>query len=160
VFEGRVEYVYPVLDSVSRSVRARVTVPNAGRALMPGMYGAVRLLSPARRVLTVPNSAVVQTGQRNLVFVDMGNGRLMPHDVEIGRVTSEYSEMLAGLEPGQRVVTAAQFLLESESNLGEVMRSMMGQGGDRGMAEMPGMEMKGAGMKGMPAAPRPKPREK
>lgn len=162
LFEGRVDYVYPALDSMSRSVRARVTVPNAGRALMPGMYATVRLLSPARRALTIPTSAVVQTGQRTLVFVDMGGGRLMPHDIEIGRTTSEYSEVLTGVEPGQRVVTAAQFLLESESNLGEVMRSMMGQGGggDRGMADMPGMEMKGADMKGMPTAPRPKSPEK
>ncbi len=156
LFEGRVEYVYPTLDSASRSVRARLTVPNASRVLMPGMYATVRLLSPARRALTVPTSAVVQTGQRTLVFVDMGGGRLMPHDIEIGRVTGEHSEVLAGVEPGQRVVTSAQFLLESESNLGEVMRSMMGQGGVRGMADMPGMKLKGADMKGMPAAPRPK----
>jgi Cu(I)/Ag(I) efflux system membrane fusion protein len=160
LFEGRVDYVYPTLDSQSRSIRARVTVPNAGRTLMPGMYATVRLLSPARRALTVPTSAVVQTGQRSLVFVDMGGGRLMPHDIEIGRTTSEYSEVLAGVEPGQRVVTSAQFLLESESNLAEVMRSMMGQGGDRGMADMPGMEMKGADTKGMPTAPRPKSPEK
>ncbi|MGQ0642557.1 MAG: efflux RND transporter periplasmic adaptor subunit [Gemmatimonadaceae bacterium] len=160
LFEGRVEYVYPTLDTASRAVRARVAVPNAGRTLMPGMYATVRLLTPARRALTVPASAVVQTGQRTLVFVDMGGGRLMPHDVEIGRATGEYTEVLAGVEPGQRVVTSAQFLLESESNLAEVMRSMMGQGVDRGMADMPGMEMKGADMKGMPAAPRPKSPEK
>jgi multidrug efflux pump subunit AcrA (membrane-fusion protein) len=156
LFEGRVEYVYPMLDSVSRSVRARVTVPNAGRVLMPGMYATVRLLTPARSALTVPSSAVVQTGQRTLVFVDMGGGRLMPHDIEIGRASGDYTEVLTGVEPGQRVVTSAQFLLESESNLGEVMRSMMRQGGDRGMSDMPGMEMKGADMKGMPTAPRPK----
>ncbi|MGQ0539175.1 MAG: efflux RND transporter periplasmic adaptor subunit [Gemmatimonadaceae bacterium] len=156
LFEGRVEYVYPTLDSASRAVRARIALPNAGRALMPGMYATVRLRTPVRRALTVPMSAVLQTGKRNLVFVDMGGGRLMPHDVEIGRSAGEYSEVLAGVEPGQRVVTSAQFLLESESNLGEVMRSMMGQGVDRGMADMPGMEMKGADMRGMPTAPRPK----
>jgi multidrug efflux pump subunit AcrA (membrane-fusion protein) len=120
------------------------------------MYATVRLLTPARSALTVPSSAVVQTGQRTLVFVDMGGGRLMPHDIEIGRASGDYTEVLTGVEPGQRVVTSAQFLLESESNLGEVMRSMMRQGGDRGMSDMPGMEMKGADMKGMPTAPRPK----
>lgn len=160
LFDGRVDYVYPTLDSLSRSIRARVTVPNAGRLLLPGMYATVRLLTPARRALTVPTSAVVQTGQRSLVFVDMGGGRLMPHVIESGRTTSEYTEVLAGVEPGQRVVTSAQFLLESESNLSEVMRSMMGQGVDRGMADMPGMEMKGADVKGMRPAPRPKSPEK
>ncbi len=160
LFEGRVDYVYPVLDSVSRSVRARISVPNVSRVLMPGMYATVRLVTPARQALTVPTSAVIQTGRRTLVFVDMGGGRLMPQDIEIGRATSDYTEVLAGVEPGRRVVTSAQFLLESESNLGEVMRSMMGQGVDRGMADMPGMEMKGADVKGMPAAPRPKSPEK
>jgi multidrug efflux pump subunit AcrA (membrane-fusion protein) len=70
---------------------------------------------------------VLRTGTRNVVFVDMGGGRLMPVDVEVGQPASDYAEVLAGLEPGQRVVTSAQFLLGSESNLGEVMRSMISQ---------------------------------
>jgi hypothetical protein len=87
----------------------------------------------------------------------MGGGELMPHDVELGRTAGEYTEVLAGVEPGQRVVTSAQFLLDSESNLAEVMRSMMGQMGAGGMKDMPGMDMpgmemkdKGADMKNMP----------
>jgi Cu(I)/Ag(I) efflux system membrane fusion protein len=146
-WKARVAYVYPTLDSASRSIRARVEVANAGDLLKPGMYAAVQLITPTRMALTVPNSAVLKTGERNIVFVDMGGGMLMPHDVEVGAVTSDYTEVLSGLEPGQRVVTSAQFLLDSESNLAEVMRSMIGQmnSGDvsksQNMQSMPGMSM-------------------
>ena len=145
--KGRVAYVYPTLDSISRAVRARVAVSNAGHLLKPGMYATVQLITPTRTALTIPNSALLRTGERNVVFVDMGGGTLMPHDVEVGAVTSEYTEVLAGLEPGQLVVTSAQFLLDSESNLAEVMRSMIGQmnSGDvskkQNMQDMPGMSM-------------------
>ena len=151
--KGRVTYVYSVLDSAARTVRARVVVANTGGLLKPGMYATVRLRTPSRSALTVPSSAVLRTGDRNVVFVDMAGGELMPHDVEIGRIAGEVTEVLAGLEPGQRVVTSAQFLLDSESNLGEVMKAMMSQmsSGDMskmkktldstGMKDMPGMAM-------------------
>lgn len=145
--KGRVTFVYPTLDTASRTVRARVTVANGGLQIKPGMYATVRISAPSRSALTVPTSALVRTGERNIVFVDMGGGQLMPHQVEIGRVTGDFVEILAGIEPGQRVVTSAQFLLESESNLGEVMKAMMGQMGSsdmgnmEGMQDMPGMKM-------------------
>ena len=145
--KGRVTYVYPTLDSASRSIRARVVVANSSGVLKPGMYATVRLATPGRSVLTVPSSAVLRTGDRDVVFVDMGGGELMPHEVALGASAGEYVEVLSGLEAGARVVTSPQFLLDSESNLGEVMKAMignMGAGGtDRpgGMADMPGMEM-------------------
>ena len=168
--KGRVAYIYPTLDSATRSVRARVVVANTGGVLKPGMYATVRLSTPSRSALTVPSSAVLRTGERNVVFMDMGNGELMPMDVEVGRTAGEYTEVLAGLEAGQRVVTSAQFLLDSESNLGEVMKAMIGQmgAGDKSspgaMKDMPGMEMpapkpaggmneKGADVRGMQKMP-------
>ena len=114
-------------------MRARVAVSNAGLQLKPGMYATVNVLIPSRRTLTVPASAVINTGTRSVVFVDMGGGRLMPQDVETGTAAGDYVEVLAGLEPGQRVVTSAQFLLESESNIAEVMKAMMGQTGSGDM---------------------------
>lgn len=144
MFKGRVAYVYPTLDSVSRAVRARVVVTNTGGVLKPGMYATVRLSTPGRTALTVPSSAILRTGERNVVFMDMGKGELMPMDVEVGRTAGDYTEILAGLEPSQRVVTSAQFLLDSESNLGEVMKAMLGQmgSGDKAnMNDMPGMQM-------------------
>jgi membrane fusion protein, copper/silver efflux system len=144
-FKGMVTYVYPTLNPQTRTVTARVTVANAGGQLKPGMFATVHLRSPSRRALAVPTSALVRTGERNLVFVELGGGRIEPQPVEIGQSTTEYTEVLTGLEPGQRVVTSAQFLLDSESNLAEVMRSMIGQGaaGMTDMKGMPGMDMGG-----------------
>lgn len=153
-FKGRVEYVYPTLQEVSRTLRARVAVANSEGRLKPGMYATVRITTPTRRALTVPASAVIRTGQRSMVFVDMGGGSLMPHEVETGRTGQEYVEVLSGVEPGQRVVTSAQFLLDSESNLAEVMRAMMGQMGAGDMGDMKGMDMPGMQMPESSATPR------
>ena len=162
---GHVAYVYPTLDSTARAVRARVSVPNPGEILKPGMYAEVRLSSPARRVLTVPSDAVLRGGDRNVVFVDMGKGRLMPHTVELGHLTDAYVEILSGIEPGQRVVTSAQYLLDSESNLAEVMKSMISQmnTGDVGrapgmndMPDMPGMSAPSKGATPPVKTPAPK----
>lgn len=146
-FTGRVDYVYPMLETDARTARARIVVSNAGGLLKPGMYATVRLSTPSRTALTVPTSAVVRTGERAFVFVDQGGGKLRSQDVELGASAGDYTEVLAGVEPGQRVVTSAQFLLDSESNLGEVMKGMMGMGG--GSDDMKGMDMKGADTKGM-----------
>lgn len=141
-FMGRVDYVYPSVEANTRTTRARITVANTSGVLRPGMYATVRLSTPARSVLTVPTSAVVRTGERAFVFIDLGGGKLTSQDVELGATDDDYTEVVAGVEPGQRVVTSAQFMLDSESNLGEVMKSMLGMGGAA-------MDMKGADMKGM-----------
>ncbi|HEX8903991.1 MAG TPA: efflux RND transporter periplasmic adaptor subunit [Longimicrobiaceae bacterium] len=154
---GRVEYVYPTLQAEARTLKARVEVANPDLQLKPGMYANVRLSAPARTALTVPSSAVVQTGERNIVFVDHGHGRLMPHEVVIGRVAGDYTELLSGVEPGRRVVTSAQFLLDSESNLAETMKAMAGMSGSSMKEQMPGTETgqaegmgaRGADMRGM-----------
>lgn len=171
-FAGRVTFIYPTLDPQTRTARGRVNVANAGGLLKPGMYATVALASPSRAALTVPASAVLRTGERSVVFVDMGNGELMPHEVQLGRTAGDYTEVLSGVESGQRVATSAQFLLDSESNLGEVMRSMIGQGAMTGstngmgnasgtspMGNMPGMHTdanmndRGADMRGMSPQP-------
>lgn len=156
---GRVEYVYPTFEAETRTLKARIAVPNPGSVIKPGMYATVRLLAPVRSALAVPSSAVVQTGERNLVFVDMGGGGVMAHEVELGRVAGGYTEILFGIEPGQRVVTSAQFLIDSESNLAEVMKSMVGMGGSMEGMDMEGMDMSGSGtqdMKGMKMPPKKK----
>ena len=151
---GRVEYVYPTLQAQARTLKARIAIPNPQGRLRPGMYATVRLEAPARTALTVPTSAVLRTGDRAVVFVDLGDGRFLPQEVELGSVAGDHTEVLAGLEPGQRVVTSAQYILDSESNLAEVMRSMVGMsemGSMEGM-DMDGMDMEapGASMEGMP----------
>lgn len=158
---GRVSYVYPTLQADARTIKARIPLANPSGRVKPGMYATVRLTSPMITALALPASAIVQTGDRSYVFVDEGGGRLMPHDVRLGRKGGDYIEVLSGVSAGQRVVTSAQFLLDSESNLGEVMRSMIQQGGSSGGpgGKMNGMTMppnetgsttdKGADMKGM-----------
>ena len=174
-FKGRVAFVYPTVTEQSRSVRARVSVANADGRLKPGMYATVTVTSPSRVALTAPRTAIIQTGERAVAFVDMGAGALKPVDVELGKTVGEYVEILSGLEPGQRVVTSAQFLLDSESNLAEVMKGMAGMGGGMaGMAgmsggkassstpgagdpgDMNGMDMKGTELKGAAAPAKPR----
>ena len=144
---GRIDYVYPSLQAEARTLKARITIPNPDGRLKPGMFANVRFAAAGRDALTVPSAAVVRTGERNLVFVDMGGGRMDTQDVEIGRTAGEYTEILTGLEPGQRVVTSAQFLLDSESNLAEVMKGMIAAGME--MGDMEGMDMSGPDMQGM-----------
>ncbi|HEY8310207.1 MAG TPA: efflux RND transporter periplasmic adaptor subunit, partial [Gemmatimonadaceae bacterium] len=148
-FAGRVTYVYPTLDPNVRTVRARIGLANSAGALRPGMYATVTLASPSTAALTVLSSAIIRTGERNLVFVDAGGGRLHPVEITAGRVAGDLTEVMSGLSPGQRVVTSAQFLLDAESNLGEVMRSMIGQGAMSSPMSAP-MTEKGADMRGMP----------
>ena len=128
-YAGRVTFLYPTVAEQTRSIRARVSVANRDGRLKPGMYATVRLSSPTRPALTVPRSAVVQTGERAVVFVDEGKGALRPVEVVTGRASGDYVEVISGLEAGQRVVTSPQFLLDSESNLAEVMKSMPGMDG-------------------------------
>jgi len=124
---GRVTYVYPTLMEQTRTIRARVVLQNPDGRLKPGMFATVLLSSPQAPALSVPAAALIETGDRTYVFARMQDGSLMPHNVRTGRRTSGFVEILAGAEPGWIVVTSAQFLLDSESNIGEVMRSMIAQ---------------------------------
>jgi multidrug efflux pump subunit AcrA (membrane-fusion protein) len=162
---GRVSYVYPTLQAEARTIKARIALPNPGGRIKPGMYATVRLTTPMSTTLTVPASAVIQTGDKAYVFVDIGAGKLAPRDVRLGRRGGEFVEVLSGVNSGERVVTSAQFLLDSESNLAEVMRSMISQGGSSKAGDMKGMTpppesavsaRKGADLKGttLPSATR------
>jgi len=140
-FTGRIQYVYPTLADRTRSIRARVALMNPGGRLKPGMYGTVRITANLGEVLTIPLTAVLYTGERAVTFVDMGGGALMPQELELGVRGDGLVEVLAGVEPGQRVVTSAQFLMDSESNLAEVIRAMMAQMNLSDMEGMEGMDM-------------------
>jgi RND family efflux transporter MFP subunit len=145
---GLIEYVYPTVRDRSRSMRARISLENPRAQLKPGMYATVRLAAELGELLTVPTSAVLQTGERAVTFVDMGDGSLMPQEVELGLRGADLVQVISGLEPGQRVVTSAQYLLDSESNLAEVMRAMMAQMNlsDMGAMDMDGMDTGGTDM--------------
>jgi Cu(I)/Ag(I) efflux system membrane fusion protein len=116
-FEAVVSYMSPVLDPATRTVRARFDARNPEGALKPGMYATVRLERPLGEVLALPEDAVIDTGERKTVFVEVGPGRYQPRDVGLGRRGGSYVEVIEGLESGERVVVSAQFLLDSESRL-------------------------------------------
>jgi Cu(I)/Ag(I) efflux system membrane fusion protein len=124
---GRVSYIYPTLQAEGRTIRVRISLPNPGMRLKPGMFGTATLITAGSTALTVPVSAVIETGKKSVLFVRMPDGSLMPHEITEGRRVSDFVEVLSGVNAGQVVVTSAQFLLESESNIAEVMRSMIGQ---------------------------------
>jgi RND family efflux transporter MFP subunit len=145
-FAGRVEYVYPTLEERTRSMRARVALANPEGELKPGMFGTVRLTAELGMELTLPSAAVLHSGARAVAFVDMGGGELMPHELQLGLHGEGHIQVLEGIEAGQRVVTSAQFLLDSESNLAEVMKAMMAQ---MNLSDMEGMDMSGMDMGGM-----------
>jgi Cu(I)/Ag(I) efflux system membrane fusion protein len=139
-FHGRISYVYPTLDPETRTAKVRIELPNPGLELKPGMYATLRLTGTSRpAVLSVPRSAVLSTGERNLVFVRRADGMLQPREVAVGIANDERIEILRGLGVGDTVVASGTFLVDAESNLGTVMG---------GMGDMPGMDMTAPATKG------------
>ncbi|MDG2306960.1 MAG: efflux RND transporter periplasmic adaptor subunit [Candidatus Binatia bacterium] len=116
-FEGVVDYVYPYLDSPTRTGRVRVVVPNDDGEFKPDMYADVGLSVSLGDRLVVPEGAVLRSGKKDLVFVDLGDGRLGPRRVKLGRHTTEGYVVLEGLVAGETVVTSGNFLIAAESKL-------------------------------------------
>ena len=116
-FSGRIEDVLPQVDMATRTVRVRLAIANAGLKLKPGMFVNVDLKTNLVRRLVVPASAVVQSGTRQLVFLNHGNGNLEPKEVTVGPRVGDDFVVLKGLEPHQSIVTSANFLIDSESQL-------------------------------------------
>jgi len=139
-FRGRVGYVYPSLNVEARTVRVRFELSNPGLKLKPGMYGTVTVRTDSVKTLAVPKEAVLETGLRQLVFVDRGRDRYEPASVKLGRRSQDYVEVIEGLQAGERVSTSANFLLDAESKLTSAS-SMQGMMGRIGMADW---QMRGA----------------
>jgi multidrug efflux pump subunit AcrA (membrane-fusion protein) len=117
VLEGRIAYVYPTLAIETRTLRVRFEFPNPDTALKPGMFANVELAAGDSEGLVIPDSAVLDTGTRRLVFVATGPGRFEPREVRVGVRSAGKAEVLSGLAEGEQVVIKANFLLDSESRL-------------------------------------------
>ena len=117
IFNGRIEQILPQVDMATRTVRVRLALGNPGLKLKPGMFVNVNLKAPARRALVIPASAVLQSGTRQLVFLDQGGGNLQPQEITLGQRVGDDFMVLGGLKEHQRVVTSANFLIDSESQL-------------------------------------------
>jgi Cu(I)/Ag(I) efflux system membrane fusion protein len=115
--QGKVTYLDPVLDPASRTLKARIEVANPGNELKPEMYVRVVFGGTAVRGLVVPESAVISTGERMIVFIAKGEGRFQPREVTTGAKVRGYYEIRSGLVGGEQVVVSGNFLLDSESRL-------------------------------------------
>jgi Cu(I)/Ag(I) efflux system membrane fusion protein len=116
-WRGQVSNIAPTLDSATRTVKVRIDVANQGGALKPDMFGEVVLRVEEGSGLVVPDSAVIDTGDRRLVFLDRPDGTIEPRAIEVGAKLADGYQVLRGLARGDRVVVSANFLLDSESSL-------------------------------------------
>ncbi len=124
-FAGRVNFIYPNVNMSTRTARVRLVFANAGLLLRPGMFVNVDLHIPLGRQLVVPTNAIFQTGTQSLAFLDRGNGYLQPQPVVVGPQAGNDFIVLQGLRQGERIVTSANFLIDSESQLQAAMGSFL-----------------------------------
>lgn len=117
-YEGKVDFVYPTVDPQTRTGRVRIELPNPDLTLKPDMYANVTFdLPQTEERLRIPKEAVIYTGPRTLVFLDLGEGRLKPQEVKLGLEGEEMVEVVEGLSPGDEVVTSGNFLIAAESRI-------------------------------------------
>ena len=142
-FKGRVAFVYPTVTPETRTGKVRIEMANAGKLLKPAMYANVELSSAqAARRLTVPDTAILDSGTRQLVLVQRGQGLFEPRDVRLGLRGDGYAEVLEGIKQGEEVVVSANFLIDAESNLKAAVagfgQSAPAQGGRPKLPPRPG----------------------
>lgn len=130
VFAGKISVIYPQVNRETRTARVRIELPNPDLALLPDMYtdAEVDTGNPAP-VLAIPDSAVLDTGSRQAVFVDKGQGRFEPREVKLGHRGSGYVEVRDGVSEGEQVVVSANFLIDAESNLKAALKGFSEAGG-------------------------------
>lgn len=117
-FRAKVAYIYPTLNSQTRTIPVRLEIDNAAGLLKPGMYAEVQLATGGKaQSLAVPVSAVIDSGTRQVALVEVADGRFEPREVKLGMRSDDYVEVLSGLVEGEKVVTSANFLIDAESNL-------------------------------------------
>lgn len=131
-FDGTVNFIYPSLTAETRTARVRVVMPNADGALRAGMFASVEIEAPATRdagpVLAVPSSAILDSGTRQAVLVEKGEGRFEARQVRVGAQGDGIAQILDGLKAGERVVVGANFLIDAESNLRAALQAFTAPG--------------------------------
>jgi len=128
-YEGIIRSIDPVLDPTTRTVRVRAQLENTDGSLRPEMYVNALVEVALGEVLAVPEEAVFMTGEKNIVFVDKGNGKFEPREIFVGAKADEYYEVKKGLGAGESVVTSGNFLIDSESRLKSALEGMTSGGG-------------------------------
>ena len=131
-WRGQVDYIYPILDNKTRTVRVRLRFANTDGLLKPNMFAQVIIHSgESTPTLQVPQQALIRTGSQNRVVLALGNGRFKSVAVTLGRVGVSEAEILKGIEAGDRVVSSAHFLLDSESSIDSDFKRMANDGGQQ-----------------------------
>ncbi len=125
-FTGKAIYIYPSLNPETRTAKVRFEIPNLQGRLKPEMYANVEIKVHLGQKLVVPEGAIIDTGLRQMAIVDRGNGYFEPREVKVGAKVDNYYEVIKGLKAGERVVTSANFLIDSESKLKEAVGAMAG----------------------------------
>jgi len=129
-FDGKVTAIYPQMNKETRTVRVRIELPNADLALLPDMYVDAEVgIGIPEPVVVVPDSAVLDSGQRQVVLIDKGEGRFEPRDVVVGFRAGGLTEIREGVAEGDLVVTSANFLIDAESNLNAALKGYAASGG-------------------------------
>jgi RND family efflux transporter MFP subunit len=138
VYRGKIEHIYSHLGSIRyspeegtevRTAKVRFELPNSAHNLKLGMYLNVEIsASVAKNAVTAPDSAVMDSGERQMVIVDIGNGTFEPREVKVGAMAEGYYQILEGVSEGESVVTSANFLIDSESNLRAALSALSSHG--------------------------------
>lgn len=136
---GTIKFIYPEVDPQTRRVKIRAEFRNPGLEFKPETYVTLVISSEAGSELAIPKEAVIDTGAKRYVILARPGGYFEPHDVELGQTADEFYPVLRGIKEGETVVTSAQFLIDSETNLQAAMQAMA--------ATMPGMDMGGGAKK-------------
>ncbi|SDT43941.1 efflux RND transporter periplasmic adaptor subunit [Bradyrhizobium canariense] len=131
-FQGKISVIYPQVNRETRTARVRIELPNADLALLPDMYVDAEInTGSSEPVLAIPESAVLDTGRKQAVFIDKGEGRFEPRDVKLGHRGDGYVEVREGIVEGEPVVVSANFLIDAESNLKAALKGFSEAGGQQ-----------------------------
>lgn len=151
-FDGKIAFIYPTLNSSTRTVQVRVELANPDGLLKPAMFANLSLpVGSGAKVLTVPTSSVIDSGTRQIVLMQLAEGRFAPRTVKLGRRGVDYIEVLSGIAEGEQVVTSALFLIDAESNL---KAALAGFGGDEVHALQPAVSDAAVATPVKPARPK------
>ena len=125
-FIGRITFIYPYLEKNTRTVKVRLEFDNPELILKPDMYANIDIESEITKAgIAVPTEAIIRSGERNIVIVDLGGGSFEPRNIGLGAEAEGYYQILNGLQAGERIVTSSQFLIDSESKLKEAINKML-----------------------------------
>lgn len=122
-YEAPVSFVSPIVDTVTRTIKIRLEIPNKDGRFRPGAYGVIRIKVPLPEAIVVSADSVIDTGTQKILFVDMGDGIFAPRSVRVGTRAQGFVQVLEGIDEGENIVTRGQFLLDSESRLQAVAES-------------------------------------